>query len=138
MVQCYIRPKIINQFAKLRNRPCKIYLFCYASIKRNRCPVPGIHDLKNYAVTYSNHRTLVLYFKSKENNWEVAEMKGTTTYGNNDRLTERINRCKNPRLALALLVAILEPRINNIENTIDKSEVNICDVLPILNESKRH
>ena len=65
-------------------------------------------------------------------------MKGTTTYGNNDRLTERINRCHNPRLALALLVAILEPRINNVENTIDKSEVTICDVLPILNESKRY
>ena len=65
-------------------------------------------------------------------------MKGTTTYGNNDRLTERFNRCHNPRLALALLVAILEPRINNVENTIDKSEVNVCDVLPILNESKRY
>lgn len=65
-------------------------------------------------------------------------MKGTTTYGNNDRLTERINRCKNPRLALALLVAILEPRVNQIENTIDKSEIPVRDVLAVLNESKRY
>lgn len=31
----------------------------------------------------------------------------TTTYGNNDRLTERINRCHDPRAALAVLCAVL-------------------------------
>lgn len=31
----------------------------------------------------------------------------TTTYGNNDRLTERINRCHDPRAALAILCAVL-------------------------------
>ena len=31
----------------------------------------------------------------------------TTTYGNNDRLTERLNRCHNPRAALAVLCAVL-------------------------------
>lgn len=34
-------------------------------------------------------------------------MKGTTTYGNNDRLTERINRCRDPQAALAILTALL-------------------------------
>lgn len=34
-------------------------------------------------------------------------MKGTTTYGNNDRLTERINRCRDPQAALAILTAVL-------------------------------
>ena len=31
----------------------------------------------------------------------------TTTYGNNDRLTERINRCRDPQAALAILTAVL-------------------------------
>ena len=31
----------------------------------------------------------------------------TTTYGNNDRLTERLNRCHNPRAAFAVLCAVL-------------------------------
>lgn len=31
----------------------------------------------------------------------------TTTYGNNDRLTERLNRCHNPRAALLALCAAL-------------------------------
>lgn len=31
----------------------------------------------------------------------------TTTYGNNDRLTERINRCHNPRAALVVLCAVM-------------------------------
>lgn len=31
----------------------------------------------------------------------------TNTYGNNDRLLERLNRCHNPRAALALLCAVL-------------------------------
>ena len=31
----------------------------------------------------------------------------TTTYGNNDRLTERLNRCHNPRAALAVLCVVL-------------------------------
>lgn len=31
----------------------------------------------------------------------------TNTFGNNDRLTERINRCHNPKAALAVLCAAL-------------------------------
>lgn len=31
----------------------------------------------------------------------------TNTYGNNDRLLERLNRCHNPRAALAILCAVL-------------------------------
>lgn len=31
----------------------------------------------------------------------------TNTYGNNDRLTERINRCRDPQAALAILTAVL-------------------------------
>lgn len=31
----------------------------------------------------------------------------TNTYGNNDRLLERLNRCHNPRAALAILCAAL-------------------------------
>lgn len=65
-------------------------------------------------------------------------MKGTTTYGNNDRLVERINQTANPRLTLALLVAILEPHVNQVDNTVHKSEIGIADVLPILNDSKRY
>ena len=34
-------------------------------------------------------------------------MIGTTNYGNNDRLTERLNRSPNPRAALAVLCAVL-------------------------------
>ena len=56
---------------------------------------------------------------------------------NIERLTDRLNRCHNPRLALALLVAILEPHVNQIENTIDKSEVIVSDVLPLLDEATR-
>lgn len=35
------------------------------------------------------------------------EIPMTTTYGNNDRLTARINRSPNPRAALAALCVIL-------------------------------
>ena len=56
---------------------------------------------------------------------------------NLERLTNRLNRCHNPRLALALLVAVLEPHVNQIDNTVDKSEVVLCDILPLLNETKR-
>lgn len=31
----------------------------------------------------------------------------TTNYGNNDRLTERLNRCHDPKAALAILTAAL-------------------------------
>ena len=57
---------------------------------------------------------------------------------NIERLTERLNRCQNPRLALAMLVAILEPHVNQIDNTIDKSEVIVSDVLPLFDEAKRN
>ena len=34
-------------------------------------------------------------------------MIGTTNYGNNDRLTERLNRYRDPQAALAILTAVL-------------------------------
>lgn len=39
----------------------------------------------------------------------------TNTYGNNDRLTERLNRCHNPRAALTLLCAVLAIAQGNLD-----------------------
>lgn len=41
----------------------------------------------------------------------------TTTYGNNDRLTETINQCQEPRRVLALLALIVKPCLNQNDNT---------------------
>lgn len=44
-------------------------------------------------------------------------MKYTTTYGNNDKLTENINRCAEPRRVLTLLALLVEPGPNQRNNT---------------------
>lgn len=44
-------------------------------------------------------------------------MNHTTTYGNNDRLTEIINQCAEPRRVLTLLALLVEPCSNQRNDT---------------------
>lgn len=57
---------------------------------------------------------------------------------NIDRLVDRLNRCHNPRLVLDSLATLLEPRLQDIDNTFKKEEIAVSDFLPFVNESKRY
>ena len=57
---------------------------------------------------------------------------------NIDRLVDRLNRCHNPRLVLDSLATLLEPRIQDVDNTFKKEEIAVSEILPFAYESKRH
>lgn len=57
---------------------------------------------------------------------------------NIDRLVDRLNRCHNPRLVLDSLATLLEPRLQDIDNTFKEEEIAVGKILPFVNESKRH
>lgn len=57
---------------------------------------------------------------------------------NIDRLVDRLNCCHNPRLVLDSLAALLEPRLQDIDNTFEEEEIAVGEILPFVNESKRH
>ena len=57
---------------------------------------------------------------------------------NIDRLVDRLNRCHNPRLVLDSLATLLEPRLQDIDNTFKEEEIAVGKILPFAYESKRH
>ena len=57
---------------------------------------------------------------------------------NIDRLVDRLNRCHNPRLVLDSLATLLEPRLQDIDNTFKEEEIDVSEILPFVNESKRY
>ena len=56
---------------------------------------------------------------------------------NIDRLVDRLNRCHNPRLVLDSLATLLEPRIQDVDNTFKEEEIAVSELLPFVYESKR-
>ena len=57
---------------------------------------------------------------------------------NIDRLVDRLNRCHNPRLVLDSLATLLEPRIQDVDNTFKEEEIAVSEILSFAYESKRH
>ena len=57
---------------------------------------------------------------------------------NIDRLVDRLNRCHNPRLVLDSLATLLEPRIQDVDNTFKEEEIAVGEILSFVYESKRH
>ena len=57
---------------------------------------------------------------------------------NIDRLVDRLNRCHNHRLVLDSLATLLEPRIQDVDNTFKEEEIAVSEILPFAYESKRH
>lgn len=60
----------------------------------------------------------------------------TTTYGNNDRLTEIINQCQEPRRVLALLALIVKPCLNQNDNAREEVQISVGDVFTRLGDTK--